>query len=136
MKLKDSTFIRFVIVGVVNTIVGMSVMFALYNLAGCSYWLSSAANYIVGSIVSYVLNRNFTFHSNERQLKSIVKFTINIVLCYLVAYGVAKPIINDALSGFDSKLQGNAALLLGSVLFVALNYAGQKLFVFKKRDAR
>lgn len=136
MKLTNSTFIRFAIVGVINTIVGMSVMFALYNIAGCSYWLSSSANYVVGSIVSYVLNRNFTFHSNERQLKAIVKFTVNIVLCYLIAYGVAKPVINDALSGFDGKIQGNAALLLGSVLFVVLNYAGQKLFVFRKRDAR
>lgn len=130
--MKDLTFVRFIIVGIINTAVGMTVMFILYNLFDCSYWLSSAANYAAGSIVSYILNRNFTFHSHERQWKSIVKFTVNIATCYLIAYGVAKPLVAGMLEGYGGRVQGNAALLFGAVLFVILNYAGQKLFVFNK----
>ena len=55
MKFIDKTTVKFVIVGIINTIVGTSVMFLLYNFAGVNYWISSASNYIVGSIVSYVL---------------------------------------------------------------------------------
>lgn len=130
--MKNLTFVRFIIVGIINTIVGMSVMFILYNLFDCSYWLSSAANYIVGSIVSYVLNRSFTFHSHERQWKSILKFAINIVICYLLAYGVAKPIVYYLMSNYAVRTQGNVALMVGSIIFVLLNYFGQKKFVFKK----
>ena len=51
-KFFDPSMLRFLLVGVVNTLVGAGIMFLLYNLAGCSYWLSSAANYIVGGVVS------------------------------------------------------------------------------------
>ena len=37
---------EFLLVGVVNTLAGMGIMFGLYNAAGCSYWASSAANYV------------------------------------------------------------------------------------------
>ena len=48
-KFFDPSMLRFLLVGVVNTLVGAGIMFLLYNLAGCSYWLSSAANYITPS---------------------------------------------------------------------------------------
>ena len=59
-KLIDITTIKFLIVGVINTLVGTGVMFVLYNFFSVSYWISSAANYVVGSIVSYFLNKYFT----------------------------------------------------------------------------
>lgn len=48
----DFTTIKFIIVGIINTVVGTSVMFVLYNVFSVGYWMSSAANYIIGSIVS------------------------------------------------------------------------------------
>ena len=62
-KLFDITFWKFILVGVINTLVGTAVMFGCYNLLHLSYWVSSAANYIVGSVVSYFLNKNFTFQN-------------------------------------------------------------------------
>ena len=90
-KIFDMTTIKFLMVGVINTLVGTSVMFVLYNVIGTGYWLASAANYIVGSIVSYFLNKYFTFKSNKQSLKEIIRFILNILLCYLLAYGIAKP---------------------------------------------
>lgn len=51
-KIYDTQFIRFLGVGVINTAVGTGTMFLLYNMLGAGYWVSSASNYIVGSIVS------------------------------------------------------------------------------------
>lgn len=62
-RLLDSTVIKFLMVGVLNTLVGAGTMFLLYNLAGWTYWLSSAANYVVGGIVSFFLNKYFTFQN-------------------------------------------------------------------------
>ena len=87
MKLFDKTTIKFLIVGVINTLVGTSIMFFLYNLLHVSYWISSASNYIIGSIVSYFLNKYFTFQSKEKSLAMVARFVINISVCYLLAYG-------------------------------------------------
>ncbi|MBC8577495.1 GtrA family protein [Yanshouia hominis] len=127
----DWTILKFLIVGVVNTVFGTIVMFSLYNLAGCSYWISSAANYILGSILSFFLNKYFTFQNRERSWGQVVRFTVNIAACYLVAYGVAKPAVRMLLSGQSVSIQENAAMLAGMCLFTGLNYFGQRLFAFR-----
>lgn len=49
----DAKLWKFLLVGVINTLVGTGIMFGLYNLANCSYWVSSAANYVLTSILSF-----------------------------------------------------------------------------------
>ena len=131
IRIFDRTILKFLIVGVVNTLFGTAVMFSLYNLAGCSYWISSAANYILGSILSFFLNKYFTFQNKERPWRQVVRFTVNIAACYLVAYGVAKPAVRMLLSGQSVSIQENAAMLVGMCLFTGLNYFGQRLFAFR-----
>ena len=81
-NLFDEKLLKFILVGVVNTLVGMAIMFGLYNLAHCSYWVSSAANYILTSILSYFLNKYFTFKNKERSWKQVLRFVVNIAVCY------------------------------------------------------
>ena len=131
-KYIDITTVKFLIVGVINTMVGTGVMFVFYNVFSLSYWISSASNYVVGSIVSYFLNKYFTFQSKEKSWKQISKFVLNITVCYLLAYGKAKPLVSFVLSDFNEKIQGNVSMLFGMGFFVVLNYLGQRLFVFKK----
>ena len=107
-------------------------MFILYNIFSVNYWISSASNYVVGSIVSYFLNKYFTFRNKEKSWKQIGLFVLNITVCYLLAYGLAKPIVSFALGGFSEKVQGNVSMLAGMGLFVILNYLGQRMLVFKK----
>lgn len=131
-ELLDKTFIKFIAVGVVNTLVGTAVMFSFYNWLHFNYWVSSAANYIVGSVVSYFLNKHFTFQNKERDWKIIVKFIINISVCYVIAYGVAKPLISGILSFASTSVQENGAMIVGMGLFIGLNYLGQRFFAFKE----
>ena len=130
-KILNNTFIKFAAVGVLNTLVGSAIMFGLYNLAGASYWISSAANYILASILSYVLNKKFTFRHEGEVVKSGLRFALNIAVCYFLAYGIAKPCALFLLDGYSVSVQENVAMLIGMCLFVGLNYLGQKLFVFK-----
>ena len=92
---KDNTLFKFLIVGVFNTLVGCGTMFLLYNLAHCSYWVSSAANYIVGGIVSFFLNKYYTFGNKKWEWAQVWKFVLNVTVCYLLGYGLAKPITLD-----------------------------------------
>ena len=137
----DPSFFRFLIVGCINTLVGYGVMFGLYNLAGLhrwgdlGFWLSSAANYVIGSIVSYFLNKHFTFRNTEKGAKVVGRFILNITVCYLLAYGLAKPGVTWLLAstGWSQQVQGNLAMLGGSGLFVVLNYLGQRFFAFRQK---
>ena len=129
-KFFDRTFWRFILVGVANTIFGTVIMFVFYNVFHFSYWISSASNYLFGSILSYILNRIFTFNSSETMAKTLLRFVINISLCYLLAYGMAKPLVMHVLSDLTQKAQENIAMLVGMCLFVGLNYIGQRFFVF------
>lgn len=131
-KFFDRTVPKFLLVGVANTIVGAGTMFLLYNLANCSYWLSSAANYIVGGTLSFFLNKYYTFQNKTWSWQQVWKFILNVALCYLVAYGAAKPLALRLLSGMPSFVQENVAMLVGMCFYTVLNYLGQRFFAFQK----
>lgn len=131
-KILDITFWKFVLVGIINTLVGTTVRFVAYNLLHFSYWVSSASNYVVGSIVSYFLNKYFTFQNNEKSLGQLLKFILNITVCYLLAYGLAKPVVSWILQNQSRSIQDNCSMLVGMGAFVVFNYIGQRLIVFKK----
>ena len=129
----DRTFMKFVMVGVINTIVGTTIMFVFYNVFHLSYWVSSASNYFFGSIVSYFLNKHFTFHYHEKGFYSMLRFTVNIIVCYLLAYGIAKPLMQWILTDFSKSIQENVSMLLGMYLFIVFNYLGQRFYAFKNK---
>ena len=128
----DKTFIRFIIVGVINTVFGTTIMFVFYNVFHLNYWISSASNYFFGSILSFFLNKYYTFQYKERDWASVIKFIITIVVCYFIAYGIAKPLMRHLLKATTQNIQENVAMLVGLVLFTLLNYFGQRFFAFKK----
>ena len=128
-KIIQNTVLRFILVGVINTLVGTVIMFGLYNLAHCSYWVSSASNYILTSILSFFLNKFFTFQNKEKSIGQVVRFAVNIAVCYLLAYGIAKP-----LSGAAASVRDNVSMFVGMCLFTAFNYCGQRFFAFKNKE--
>ena len=140
-KILNSSFLRFLIVGVINTAVGTSVMFGLYNLAGLhewgkvGYWLSTIGNYTVGSVVSFFLNKHFTFKNKEKGKAVVIRFVVNIAVCMTLAYGIAQKAVEAALADtlLSQQMQGNVSMLVGMVLFVLLNYFGQRFFAFRNR---
>ena len=88
-------------------------------------------NYIIGSVVSFFLNKHFTFQNHEHNWNIILKFIINIFVCYLIAYGIAKPLVSYLLAEQSIVIQENGAMLAGMCFYVGLNYLGQRFFTFK-----
>ncbi|HJA93707.1 MAG TPA: GtrA family protein [Candidatus Eisenbergiella merdipullorum] len=137
-KLLDiKEILKFGSVGILNTIIGTAVMFFAYNILHCGYWVSSALNYIVGSIFSFWANKHFTFKSSQKSVGEIVRFIINITICYMLAYGIAEPLVRKLGENLKLNLPRNIleqiAMLFGMCFFVVFNFFGQKLFVFKKQ---
>lgn len=134
-RICSSQFIRFGLIGVLNTVIGTAVMFFAYNVMHLGYWASSALNYIVGSIFSYFANKYFTFRQKEKSFREILRFIMNIAACYFIAYGLSVPLVKwimDASSKeIPKSIYEQIAMLVGMVIFVILNFIGQKLVVFK-----
>lgn len=132
-RLIDKSLPKFLLVGVLNTLVGAGVMFLLFNVGGWPYWPSTAANYLVGGVLSFFLNKYFTFQDTERSWAQVGRFALTVAVCWLAAYAVAKPLALWILSGQPEKIQENVAMLVGMCLYTGLNYLGQRCFAFRSR---
>ncbi|MET3728488.1 putative flippase GtrA [Fictibacillus halophilus] len=129
-----NTFIRFLLVGIVNTCIGLSIIFLLMNGIGMSYWLSTFIGNTCGAVVSYILNRNFTFKSNTSLGVSGIRFTAVILISYFGAYGMSNLLWSGILNDTSFRLVTNkeASVLFGACLYTLMNYFGQKYLVFNK----
>ena len=106
-------------------------MFILYNAAGCGYWLSSAANYVAGSIVSFFINKYWTFKVRSWSLYMVIGFIIAIIISYFIAYGAAKPLMNYLFKNYQLNIRENIAMFAGMCLYTGINYLLQRFVVFK-----
>lgn len=138
VSLLDAKFWKFLLVGVINTLVGHAIGYGLYNFflyhyGDVGFWISSAANYVFASILSYFLNKHFTFQNKERGAGVVLRFALNIAVCYAISHGAAKPLASLIFRGLGERWQNNLAMLFGSGFFVLLNYLGQRLFAFREK---
>lgn len=124
--------IHFGLIGVINTVMGYVLIMIFYNVWHWNYWVASASSYVIGSIFSYFANRKLTFKTEERGFKPAFRFAVNIAVCYIIAYGVAKPLVGNLLQGYSKVIIENVAIIVGMGLFIILNFIGQKFLVFGK----
>ncbi|MDR7235813.1 GtrA family protein [Neobacillus drentensis] len=132
------SFVRFIMVGVVNTVVGLSVMYLLLHALGQSYWIATFLGNSIGACVSFLLNRNFTFKSKDSVSKSAVRFIVVILGCYFISYEIGRSFVDWILKNyefFSPVVKTDISVLIGTCLYTLLNYFGQKLFVFSKKDS-
>ena len=134
-RLIDASIPKFLLVGVGNTLLSMVIMFLLRDLAGLGYWGATAPAYLAGAVMSFFLNRSFTFRSQEVIWKAALKFTINVAVCYLIANSLARPAAQAVLSGttLSADWVERISMLLGMVLYTGLNYLGQRFFAFRTK---
>lgn len=134
LKRANHDFFRFILVGVVNTFVGLLIMFFLLNGLGISYWVSTFIGNTVGACISFILNRTFTFQSSVSYHKGLPRFYAIIFICYFSSYFCSEKIVlmMGHLIALNSSFAQNGSILLGSVFYTVSNYLGQKYIVFKK----
>ena len=80
-------FVRYVGIGVINTIVGYGLIFTLMFL-GINPFLSNLIGYAVGITVSYILNKNFNFRSEKSTKETFPKFVGVLLTAYVINFAV------------------------------------------------
>jgi putative flippase GtrA len=124
------TFIKFLLVGVLNTFIGLGLMFLLKIGLNWPYWMATFIGNSAGAAVSFLLNRRYTFNSTVPVGKGLLKFTAVILICYLVSYSASKWIATLAVPIQTIIATDNLAIIIGTGMYTIMNYFGQKMFVF------
>lgn len=121
-------FVKFNIVGVLNTAVGFGVYFLLTELAGMNFVLAQTISYAAGIVNSYVWNTLWTFKKEQRRsAREMMLFVAVNLVSYAVSVGVLA-LFKDVLH-VPYELVNKAAASLSSAV---VNFAGNKLFVFNR----
>ena len=127
----NNELVKFLIVGILNTIIGASIMFIAYNFLKLNYWVSTSLNYIVAGTFSFFANKKFTFKSEGKIFQKIIFFILTLIICYFVAFNLSKKMI-AFIDINDIKLKENISMVLGMVIYTVLNFILQKQIVFRK----
>lgn len=127
--LKQTRFLRFLMVGVLNTLLALSLIFFFMNILGQGYWPSTFLGNAAGMVCSYLLNRSFTFKSRVSLWKGGFTFLLASGITYVFSYWLAEKIVIIISGHFLREL----AVFLGMVFYTLSNYFVQKYFIFQNR---
>jgi len=128
-------FIKFLVVGLLNTVVGMGLMFFLKNGLEWPFWYATFSGNTAGAAVSFLMNRIYTFKSKVPFHVGAARFIIVVMACYFLSFSISRLITGtmDSITAGPFYIDSdNTAILLGSVIYTLTNYIGQKFVVFKE----
>lgn len=146
-SLFDIKLWKFLLVGVLNTVVGeglKAIFLATTRLGPLPAGLIATA---IASVMSYFLNKYFTFKYQGDGKGAALRFTLNILICWALSNAIGLlliyPLLTHGEGGWFNGLRliGNEkngladyiATYSASVLFVGFNYLGQRFFAFREK---
>ena len=82
-----------------------------------------------------MLNRGFTFRSRTTAGAALPRFAAVVLISYSAAYytGLSIAAVTAEWVGLSGSAAEDAAIVIGMTLYTGMNYAGQKLLVFRNQ---
>ena len=128
--IQSNTLIKFCMIGVINTIVGFSIILTLIYIFGVNYLISNLVGYIGGIITSFTLNKYLNFKSQGLIRVEFPIFVLSFIIAYsvntLVLYYVVEILHREKIVG----------LILAGAAYTVLFYLSSRFIIFQKRVAR
>ncbi len=135
-------FLKFVIVGVVNTVIDLSVLnllifFFTTGGNGELYILFKSLSFLASVTNSYFLNKYWVFRSEEKSSAkepvlffgvSAIGFILNVSVSFVVFLAFMH------FSQLSPQIAANIGALAGTAVVVSWNFVGYKFVVFKKQS--
>ena len=116
---------RFLLVGGLNTIVGVSVIFFLKWMFGLGDIISNMLGYTCGLIVSYIGNATITFRTRVSDARNGIKF----ILVFFVAYSAN--LITVLFLANCLNVNSYIAQLCGIFVYTPTFFIGSKYYAFR-----
>ena len=118
-------FIKFGLVGILNTLITLTIIFLFMKVLKASYILSNVVGYILGFINSFILNKIWTFKSKGHVGKESFYFIVIFLVCYSIQLGFLI-ILKEKLL-----IKAEYAQIIAMGLYTIMNFTGNKYITFK-----
>lgn len=129
--------IRFVLVGILNTLVTLFVIFFCKSILEVNDYVSNALGYVAGVLNSFIWNRNWVFQSHGNVKREVTLFFIGFALCYCVQFAIVW-VLNQSRFGSTEYDLGffvisgyGIATLIGMVAYTLCNFVYNRTIAFK-----
>ncbi|MES0227247.1 GtrA family protein [Citrobacter braakii] len=123
LHIMNNQLVRFCIIGFVNTITTMLMIFTLMHI-GIPMFISNGLGYIAGIVISFFMNSKFTFLVGIK-LTRFIKFLVTVAISYglnilTIKYAIDFLSFNEYLSQFS-----------GMVIYTTSCFVINKLWAMK-----
>ena len=123
------TLVKYLLVGVLNTIVGFGLIFLLM-WRGFSPEISNIIGYAVGICFSFVMNKIFTFQSKQTSKKAnlaeFFKFVSSMLIAWSLNFITLKICLKFGVNPYISQI-------IAGAIYTITGYLLSKIWVFKKQ---
>lgn len=139
-------FGKYIIVGVLNTLVTLVVIFLAKSVFHLNPYVSNLTGYAVGIANSFLWNRQWVFQSGGHIAADLVRFLGGCGLCYLAQLLAVWSALNftplahfmmplnlPIISGTYTLSGYGIATLFGMIVYTLGNYFYNRLFAFKAK---
>lgn len=123
----DSSAARFLMVGAGNTLAGLAIIY-IVKLMGSGDVAANATGYAFGLVLSFTLNRRWTFRHSGPIFEALVRFFVVLT----IAYAANLAVVLGAISWFD--INSYVSQALGVPVYTAFSYLGSRWYVFPTRN--
>lgn len=131
-------FLRYLFVGVLNTLVTLVVIFIFKSLLEVNPWVSNAIGYVAGLINSFIWNKTWVFRSTRRSAAEVLKFGLGFLICYgiqlFVTWFLDTPMQLGSIVwnfGFWTMSGYALATVVGMGVYTVCNFVYNRLVTFK-----
>lgn len=127
-NLTSIEIMRYVLAGIINTVVGLLLYVMCIKLLSFPFWLANIAAIFGGIICGYFLSKNFVFTTSNSNLKQAAsRYVLVIAFQFIVTTGMIGGLISI---GKDEI----SAYLITLPIAIILSFGLQKLWVFKSEN--
>lgn len=131
-------FIKYAMVGCLNTAVTLGVIFILNSLFEINLYVANAIGYVAGLINSFIWNKKWVFKSSKGYKREAMKFSLGFGVCYALQLLVVYILASDDFSQLQWNIMGiftlsgkGVATIIGNIVYTLANFIYNRLITFK-----
>ncbi len=117
---------QFLLIGIINTIFGYSIIFFSMFILKLNYLISNSLGYFFGLILSFFLNKYFNFKTASKHLMEFSKF----ILAFITSFGLNSVVLYCSVEIFH--IEKVVAIIIAGISYSICFFLISKFFVFRK----
>jgi putative flippase GtrA len=119
----DKSFLRFVLVGIGNTVVGLAVIYGARQFM--SDFLANLVGYMLVTPLSFLSHRNLSFRDRGRRLPAFLRYIVTVVVGYVCNLATLKAALSLDVNPY-------LAQALSVAVYVGTTYLLSRYLVFRE----